>query len=184
MSDERGSTGDHLVGQLCETLSNKDADIVASKYVEYIFGCQLFDIPSHRCALLFCLLPEDVIDYKCAAWTIITEESDLFCMVQKRHRSDYYKHNIETDILVCVRIYYDDADYTRYATAASLIPRNYENSTIKKDLFNDRRCNICFRPKCDKYCSACKTVYYCSTKHQKTDWPDHKENCISRTSRK
>lgn len=38
------------------------------------------------------------------------------------------------------------------------------------------RCVICNGDAPFK-CTACKTVNYCSTAHQKKDWPKHKINC-------
>jgi hypothetical protein len=38
------------------------------------------------------------------------------------------------------------------------------------------RCALC-QEAATKRCSRCKTVWYCSTEHQRTDWKNHKKEC-------
>lgn len=44
----------------------------------------------------------------------------------------------------------------------------------KKDI---KSCTYCSKQPCDKLCSKCKRVYYCSVECQKTDWINHKHSC-------
>lgn len=40
----------------------------------------------------------------------------------------------------------------------------------------EKFCKIC-REQCNKKCSGCDAVYYCSSEHQLQDWPRHKSEC-------
>lgn len=51
-------------------------------------------------------------------------------------------------------------------------------------LLASRQCNFCSRTELElnkkfQRCSVCKTTYYCSEEHHKTDWKTHKEVCKS-----
>lgn len=47
-------------------------------------------------------------------------------------------------------------------------------------LSKDKMCQICAE-QAHKFCSKCKSVYYCSSDCQKADWPTHKNSCCSKT---
>lgn len=49
--------------------------------------------------------------------------------------------------------------------------------TSKAPIFAYLKCANCSQENCNKTCSGCKTVYYCSTECQKAHWKSHKPTC-------
>jgi hypothetical protein len=67
-------------------------------------------------------------------------------------------------------------------TYAKMNKGNIVNSAACDAVFEllggKKQCSVCFAP-CNAACAQCKIVHYCSQKHQRQHWKDHKWDCKS-----